>query len=69
MKIPRKNCPPEFFVRSDDFKSFLFIAEIVQWDQVNYALGKHWQPYKQGDKVWRSPFGRFIESHGSLFPA
>jgi hypothetical protein len=39
MKIPRENCPPDFFVRADDFKSVLFIAEIVKWDIVGFALG------------------------------
>ena len=40
MKIPRDFCPPEFFVRSDDFKDFLFVAEIDRWDIVGFALGE-----------------------------
>lgn len=40
MKIPKDNCPPDFFVRSNDFKDYLFIAEIEKWEQVNFAMGK-----------------------------
>ncbi len=40
MKIPRDNCPEEFFVRSDDFKQYLFVAEIAKWDNVSFALGE-----------------------------
>jgi len=40
MKIPREFCPPEFFVRSDDFKDFLFLAEIAKWELVSFPIGK-----------------------------
>ena len=39
MKIAQKNCPPDFFNRPQDFEEFLFLAKLIQWDQITYGLG------------------------------
>ncbi len=39
MKIPKESCPQDFWIRSEDYKEYLFVAEIVKWDMVNFALG------------------------------
>ena len=39
MKIPRNQCPPNFFTRPQDFVNNLYIAEITKWDIVNSAMG------------------------------
>ena len=42
MKIPRQdpNLPKDFFIRNEDYAQMLYMASIVRWDQVNYALGE-----------------------------
>ena len=40
MKIAHQDCPEGFFVRNEDFTKMLYMARIVRWDQVGFALGE-----------------------------
>ena len=40
MKIPRNQCPKDFWSRPQDFGEFLFIAKVIKWDQVSFAMGQ-----------------------------
>jgi DIS3-like exonuclease 2 len=40
MKIPRDQCPQDFFMRPQDFKTRMFACQIIKWDQVNMAMGQ-----------------------------
>ena len=39
MKIPMKQCPPDFLQRSQDYANRIFLARIVQWKEPKFALG------------------------------
>ena len=39
LKIAKNHCPPEFFTRPQDFEEYLFLAKLIQWDQISYGLG------------------------------
>ena len=39
LKIAKVNCPKDFFNRPQDFKEFLYIGKIVQWDLVPFGMG------------------------------
>ena len=39
MLIARANCPPGFWKRQQDFENVLFVAKIVRWEMVKFALG------------------------------
>ena len=40
MKIPRNQCPNDFWSRPQDFSEYLFIGKIVKWEQVPFAMGQ-----------------------------
>ena len=40
MKIPRNQCPKDFWSRPQDFGEYLFIAKVIKWDQVSFAMGQ-----------------------------
>ena len=40
IKIPRDQCPKDFWTRPQDFQDFMYLAKIVRWDQVSYAMGQ-----------------------------
>ena len=39
LKIAKNHCPPDFFTRPQDFEEYLFLAKLIQWDQISYGLG------------------------------
>ena len=39
MLIAKANCPPGFWKRQQDFESVLFVAKVIKWDKVKFALG------------------------------
>ena len=39
LKIAKSNCPEHFFNRPQDFKEFLYIGKLVQWDLVPFGVG------------------------------
>ena len=39
MLIPKANCPPGFWKRQQDFTNVLFVAKIVRWETVRFAMG------------------------------
>ena len=39
LKIAKNHCPPEFFTRPQDFEEYLFLAKLIEWDQISYGLG------------------------------
>lgn len=48
MKVPRGDCPPEFFARPQDFQDMLFIGAMTRWDMGHTAFGKISHP--KGDR-------------------
>ncbi|XP_049808403.1 DIS3-like exonuclease 2 isoform X3 [Schistocerca nitens] len=40
MKIPLYGCPLEFLVYPEKFKNIIILAKMVEWSNVNYALGE-----------------------------
>ena len=40
IKIPRDQCPKDFWTRPQDFQDFMYLAKIVRWDQLPYAMGQ-----------------------------
>ncbi|XP_047113622.1 DIS3-like exonuclease 2 [Schistocerca piceifrons] len=40
MKIPLYECPLEFLVDPEKFKNVIILAKMVEWSNVNYALGE-----------------------------
>ena len=40
MKIPRNQCPNDFWSRPQDFSEYLFIGKILKWEQVPFAMGQ-----------------------------
>ncbi len=41
MKIPKSDCPPNFFIRPQDFENQIFLAKIDQWRYPKFAMGKY----------------------------
>ena len=39
MLIAKVNCPPGFWKRQQDFENVLFVAKIIKWDKVKFAMG------------------------------
>ena len=39
MLIAKANCPPGFWKRQQDFENVLFIAKVIKWEKVKFALG------------------------------
>ena len=40
MKIPRNQCPNDFWSRPQDFAEYLYIGKIIKWEQVPFAMGQ-----------------------------
>ena len=39
MLISKANCPPGFWKRQQDFDNVLFVAKIIKWEKVKFAIG------------------------------
>lgn len=40
MKVPMRQCPPDFFARHQDYDKRIFLCKIVQWKEPKFALGE-----------------------------
>lgn len=40
LKIPMKQCPPDFMARHQDYLSRIFLAKIVEWNEPKFAFGE-----------------------------
>ncbi|XP_071522150.1 uncharacterized protein [Panulirus ornatus] len=40
MKVPMRQCPPDFMVRHQDYLQRIYLCKIVQWREPKFALGE-----------------------------
>ncbi|KAG7153782.1 DIS3-like exonuclease 2-like [Homarus americanus] len=40
MKVPMRQCPPDFYARHQDYQRRIFLCKIAQWREPKFALGE-----------------------------
>lgn len=61
--IPMKECPQDFLVRPDDFAKYLFLAQIIEWNEDSkYAKGKLIQKLGETGEVEAETQGILFEN-------